>query len=75
MELKDAYKGNKISYDKVYEKYSKKGLIKGKNKSNFISYVKLSNKVFKGEKSISNIEKNHMRKIAKIIKEKRSKYS
>ncbi|MBQ9013691.1 MAG: group II intron reverse transcriptase domain-containing protein [Bacilli bacterium] len=69
------YKGNKISYDKVYEKYSKKGLIKGKNKSNFISYVKLSNKVFKGEKSISNIEKNHMRKIAKIIKEKRSKYS
>lgn len=69
------YKGNKISYDKVYEKYSKKGLTKGKKKSNFISYVRLSNKIFKDEKNISNIEKNHMRKIAKVIKQKRIKYS
>lgn len=69
------YKGNKISYDKVYEKYSKKGLVRGKKKSNFISYVRLSNKIFKDEKNISNIEKNHMRKIAKVIKQKRIKYS
>ena len=68
------YKGNRINYDKVYEKYSKKGLTRDK-KSNFISYVRLSNKVFKDEKSISNIEKNHMRKIAKVIKEKRMKYN
>lgn len=69
------YKGNRINYDKVYEKYSKKGLIRGQKKSNFISYVRLSNKVFKDEENISNIEKNHMRKIAKVIKEKRIKYS
>lgn len=69
------YKGNKISYDKVYEKYSKKGLSRGEKRSNFISYVRLSNKIFKDEKSISNIEKNHMRKIAKVIKQKRIKYS
>ena len=69
------YKGNRISYDKVYEKYSKKGLTRGKKKSNFISYVRSSNKVFIGEKNISNIEKNHMRKIAKVIKQKRIKYS
>lgn len=69
------YKGNKISYDKVYEKYSKKGLSRGKKRSNFISYVRLSNKIFKDEKSISNIEKNHMRKIAKVIKQKRIKYN
>ena len=68
------YKGNKISYDNVYEKYSKKGLTRGKKKSNFISYVRLSNKIFKEEKNISNIEKNHMRKIAKVIKQKRIKY-
>ena len=68
------YKGNRINYDKVYDKYSKKGLTRGKRKSNFISYVRLSNKVFKDEKNILNIEKNHMRKIAKVIKEKRMKY-
>ena len=69
------YKGNRINYDKVYEKYSKKGLMRGQKTSNFISYVRLSNKVFKEEENISNIEKNHMRKIAKVIKEKRIKYS
>lgn len=69
------YKGNRINYDKVYEKYSKKGLMRGQRTSNFISYVRLSNKVFKDEKNISNIEKNHMRKIAEVIKEKRIKYS
>ncbi|MBR1654364.1 MAG: group II intron reverse transcriptase domain-containing protein [Clostridia bacterium] len=69
------YKGNKISYDKVYEKYSKKGLKKGKRKSNFISYVRLSRRIFKGEEEISNIEKYHMEKIAKVIKQKRVKYS
>lgn len=69
------YKGNRINYDKVYDKYSKKGLTRGKRKSNFISYVRLSNKVFKDEKNILNIEKNHMRKIAKTIKEKRMKYN
>lgn len=69
------YKGNKINYDKVYEKYSKKGLTRGEKKSNFISYVRLAKKIFKDEKNISNIEKNHMRKIAKVIKQKRIKYS
>ena len=69
------YKGNRINYDKVYEKYSKKGLIRGEKKSNFISYVRLSNKIFKNEKKIINIEKNHMKKIAKVIKEKRNKYN
>lgn len=49
--------------------------MRGQKTSNFISYVRLSNKVFKDEENISNIEKNHMRKIAKVIKEKRIKYS
>ena len=53
----------------------KKRLTRGEKKSNFISYVRSSNKIFKDEKNISNIEKNHMRKIAKVIKQKRIKYS
>ncbi len=69
------YKGNRISYDKVYEKYSRKGLTGDKKRSNFISYVGLSSRIFKGEKNISDIGKNHMRKIASVVKQKRIKYN
>ena len=69
------YKGNRISYDKVYKKYSRKGLTGDKKRGNFISYVRLSSRVFKGEKNISDIEKNHMRKIASVIKQKHIKYN
>lgn len=69
------YKGNRISYDKVYKKYSRKGLTGDKKRGNFISYVRLSSRIFKGEKNISDIEKNHMRKIASVIKQKHIKYN
>lgn len=67
-------KNNRISLDKLYEKYSKKGLKKGKKSGNFISYVRNARKVFNGEKKIVNVEKNHMRNIARAIKQKKLKY-
>ena len=64
-------KNNRISLDKLYEKYSKKGLRKG----NFISYVRNTRKIFNDEIKIANVEKNHMRNIARAIKQKKLKYS
>lgn len=65
-------KNNRISLDKLYEKYSKKGL--RKKSGNFISYVKNARRIFKDEKRIADVEKNHMRNIAKAIKQKKAKY-
>lgn len=68
-------KNNRISLDQLYEKYSKKGLRKGKRSGNFISYVRNARRVYKDEKRIADVEKNHMRNIAKAIKQKKEKYA
>lgn len=69
-------KKNRISYDKVYEKYSIKGLKKEnrKKRGNYISYVMRARRIFNDEVGISKIEKSHMRLIRKTIKQKRKKY-
>ena len=48
---------------------------KGIKKGNFISYVRNARKIFNDEIKIANVEKNHMRNIARAIKQKKLKYS
>ncbi|MCR4436832.1 MAG: reverse transcriptase/maturase family protein [Clostridiales bacterium] len=54
-------KGNKISCKNIYEKYSIKGIYKGKG--NFISYVKRAEMIFGKGEAINRATKKHMRKI------------
>ncbi|OAB33136.1 hypothetical protein PMSD_15600 [Paenibacillus macquariensis subsp. defensor] len=58
-------KGNRISSENVYLKYSIKGSRVGKG--NFISYVKRAERIFDNEKAIGRVAKNHMQKIRRRL--------
>lgn len=58
-------KGNRISFENVYLKYSIKGANLGRG--NFITYVKRAEEIFRDEPSIGNVRRRHMQKIRKRL--------
>lgn len=60
-------KGNRISYKKLYLKYSQKGENVGNG--NFLTYVSRAEKIFGKETGVGQVSKVHLQKIRKKLKE------
>lgn len=60
-------KGNRISCEKLYLKYSEKGAHEGNG--NFLTYVQRAEAIFGKDEAIRRGTKNHMQKIRKRLDE------